>query len=89
MEWRTGPPPTESEPILVQVEVMAPGDEYIKGEPVGDEHIKGGTETHLCRVDDYGDLVDLQQGEDLGWDSTCVERWVPLSDIIAMLEGSA
>ena len=56
------------------------GDAILAQLDVNDE-----TETYLCRIDDLGDLVDHQFGETYGWDYTCVDRWVLLSDIIVAL----
>ena len=45
----------------------------------------GGTEWFVCKVDNTGQLVDLEYGDDYGWSYDAIDRWFPLDKLDAFL----
>ena len=53
--------------------------DFVSGEPV----------TLLCIIDKDGDVIDWPGGNVGDWDSTAIDRWILLSEILGMLDGSS
>jgi hypothetical protein len=45
------------------------------------------TDTLLCTIDEDGDVVDWPGGNVGDWDSTAIDRWIPLADVLEVLNG--
>lgn len=46
----------------------------------GEEHPE-----HYLMVDYYGDLCYLDSGDDIGWNSDCLDRWCPVDAVLRVL----
>lgn len=44
------------------------------------------TRYYACCVDTTGTLVDLEYGDDVGWEIVSIDRWIYLSDLDSLLE---
>lgn len=46
----------------------------------------GGSRYFIGQIDQQGTLVDLDYGDDYGWESDCIDRWCPLDHVIEAIE---
>jgi hypothetical protein len=42
----------------------------------------GSKDYFLCVIDDSGQMVDPESGDNLGWDYECISRWVPFDEFL-------
>jgi hypothetical protein len=47
----------------------------------------GSKDYFLCVIDDRGQMVDPESGDDLGWDYECISRWVPFDEFLTWANG--
>lgn len=47
----------------------------------------GAKDYFLCVIDDSGQMVDPESGDDLGWDYECISRWVPFDEFLTWANG--
>jgi hypothetical protein len=47
----------------------------------------GSKDYFLCVIDDEGQMVDPESGDNLGWDYECISRWVPFDEFLTWANG--
>jgi hypothetical protein len=69
--WRQGPPIVEDQ------------DSYDSMLAVVETNV--GAEFYLCRLDDSNTLVDIDSGDDYGWEADVIDRWCPLDEVLELI----